>query len=275
MKMIDGHLDHTLGGNNYFKKSDAEHKGEIQGWMEFSESIILRLREKYEDGFNLLIWSEKISGYYQIPFGYVSHFFSESRKTSGKKGHRWDFSRRIDQNGRHYLHFGGRTSEFVEITEYFHNHDFSIIKPTADKEHVIDNELQDALVLVKQRRTQSTFRKKVLKKYDYKCCVSGIQEKELLEAGHIVPYFQVFEGGTSHKHDILNGLCLYTELHALFDLGYFAFDDDLKIIIKTEDSISAELKNRLDSIKSKTAAVKKNDKILRYIRWHRENVFRG
>ena len=45
---------------------------------------------------------------------------------------------------------------------------------------------KERLTIVKQRVNQSFFRSAVMCSYDFKCCISGIGNSELLEACHIV-----------------------------------------------------------------------------------------
>lgn len=42
--------------------------------------------------------------------------------------------------------------------------------------------------LIKVRVNQAFFRKSVLASYNYRCCITGLDQKELLVAGHIMPW---------------------------------------------------------------------------------------
>lgn len=275
MKELDGHKNHTSGGNNYLLKSDAKGSNGLEGWIAFQESIIHKLKTLHGNTFFLMPWSETRGGYYRIPFSAVEHFFTEGNKTHGKDGDRWQFNRRVEEDERHTLIFNGNSNEIVEITEYFKECKDFQKKPEAVTEDKTEADIQEALRIVKQRRSQSSFRKKVLNNYSSKCCITNIQEEELLEAGHIVPYSELFNGTTKHKLDVANGLCFYTEVHVLFDLGYFSFDDNLRIIVARNDGLSPGLQKRLNSLSATTASLKKTGKVLDYIKWHREHVFRG
>jgi hypothetical protein len=61
------------------------------------------------------------------------------------------------------------------------------------------------------RPGQISFRKKMLPVYNERCCITGFDIKEALEAAHIVP----FQGELSDH--IQNGLLLRADLHRLFD----------------------------------------------------------
>ena len=69
------------------------------------------------------------------------------------------------------------------------------------------------------RRGQAGFRNQLLAIYGC-CAMSGCDLPEVLEAAHIVAYLGP---GTNH---VQNGLLLRSDLHALFDLGLLAFDEN-------------------------------------------------
>ena len=64
------------------------------------------------------------------------------------------------------------------------------------------------------RSGQGTFRKEVLKLFEDKCAVTGINATDIIEAAHIKRYSEVLE------HDISNGIPLRADLHRLLDSGY-------------------------------------------------------
>jgi len=124
---------------------------------------------------------------------------------------------------------------------------------------------------IKTRQQQDKFRKIVLENFNDSCCITGITEKELLRAGHIIPW--------SHKKetrlDSANGLCLSVLYDVLFDKGYFSLNDDLKIIV-SKNKYSEEVKKILDSIKGKSIIKPvKKDINLDYIKYHRKHIFNG
>ncbi|MFM6200619.1 MAG: HNH endonuclease, partial [Dolichospermum sp.] len=61
------------------------------------------------------------------------------------------------------------------------------------------------------REKQQEFKEELIKKYGYKCLISGCEIKEIIEAAHIIPYSRI------ESHDIANGLLLKVDLHRLFD----------------------------------------------------------
>lgn len=89
--------------------------------------------------------------------------------------------------------------------------------------------------LVRVRVNQSIFRTMILAAYNYKCCVTGINNIDLLIASHIVPWSK----DEKNRLNPMNGLCL----NALHDR---AFDKGL-ITISAKDytiRVSSKLKTK-------------------------------
>jgi putative restriction endonuclease len=84
-----------------------------------------------------------------------------------------------------------------------------------------------ALRLVRHRLHQATFRETVLAAYDNRCAISGLPERRLLDAAHIV----------SDAHEnlgqplVTNGLPLSKLHHAAFDANLIGIDPDFRIHI--------------------------------------------
>lgn len=70
------------------------------------------------------------------------------------------------------------------------------------------------------RPGQAKFRRQVLAAYGKKCILTGLALEEALDAGHIVP---VEDSGPD---DVGNGICLRSDIHALFDAGHIKIDSD-------------------------------------------------
>jgi uncharacterized protein YjbI with pentapeptide repeats len=66
------------------------------------------------------------------------------------------------------------------------------------------------------REKQQEFKEELIKKYGYKCLISGCEIKEIIEAAHIIPYSKI------ESHDVANGLLLRVDLHRLFDAHLIA-----------------------------------------------------
>lgn len=101
--------------------------------------------------------------------------------------------------------------------------------------------------VVKIRVNQSFFRKMVMAAYDYKCCITGLRQPELLIAGHIKPW------GVDEKNRLnpRNGISINALHDRAFESGLITITPEF--IVK----ISSELK------KQKNAEVI-NDCFLKY-----------
>jgi putative restriction endonuclease len=71
---------------------------------------------------------------------------------------------------------------------------------------------------VVRRRGQAKFRSSLVSAYSGKCCATGCDALEALEAAHISPY------RGEHSNHPQNGLLLRADLHNLFDLGLVSVD---------------------------------------------------
>lgn len=83
---------------------------------------------------------------------------------------------------------------------------------------------------VKVRLQQRFFRDAVLASYRVACCVCSNPVRELLAAGHIIPW--------SIREDLRanprNGLCLCSLHHDAFDAGFWCVDDSYKILLASQ-----------------------------------------
>jgi len=85
--------------------------------------------------------------------------------------------------------------------------------------------------LVKTRINQSIFRNIVLATYNSRCCITGIENTELLIASHIVPWSK----DDKNRLNPMNGLCLNALHDRAFDIGLIAIrPDDYSVILSPE-----------------------------------------
>ena len=80
---------------------------------------------------------------------------------------------------------------------------------------------------VKVRVNQNVFRQMILKTYESRCAISGINLPELLVAGHIVPWSE----NESERLNPENGLCLSHLYDRAYEKGLICIDTDYKILI--------------------------------------------
>lgn len=80
---------------------------------------------------------------------------------------------------------------------------------------------------VHQRIGQNVFRSVLLEIYHSRCCVCGLNIKEVLRASHILPWSE----SKPNRLNPENGLCLSATYDAAFDKHLISFDDDYRMIV--------------------------------------------
>lgn len=101
--------------------------------------------------------------------------------------------------------------------------------------------------IIKQRVNQSFFRMAVMSAYDFRCCISGINIPELLEACHIIEWSKDALNRTNPK----NGLCLNPFFHKAYDKHLIGITPDLNVVISEEllaKSSNTQFRNYLHEI---------------------------
>ncbi len=83
--------------------------------------------------------------------------------------------------------------------------------------------------LVSVRVNQSLFRKMVLTNFNNKCCITGINQAELLVASHILPW-SIDKGNRLNPK---NGLALNALHDKAFDCGLITINEDFRIKISS------------------------------------------
>ena len=125
------------------------------------------------------------------------------------------------------------------------------------------------LSVIKTRVNQSIFREYLLKKYPH-CCLCNVKEPSLLVASHIKPWSV---SDKIEKLDIDNGFLLCPNHDQLFDQGWISFDDTGKILIS--EGLSQEdrcFTNVSENMKIHFPLTAGNRV---YLKYHRENIFKG
>lgn len=122
----------------------------------------------------------------------------------------------------------------------------------------------DIVNLVKCRLGQGEFRNKLIN-YWNGCSVSKCNNIELLIASHIKPWSV---SNNEERLDTFNGLLLLPNIDKLFDKGYISFNDNGKILMSKKIN-DYSIFGITESIK-----IEINDKHKKYLKYHRENIFR-
>jgi putative restriction endonuclease len=121
--------------------------------------------------------------------------------------------------------------------EFYNNWDAALLESElllAKTEHTTVEHLNDIDIsdiptkglekkrLVNTRINQCIFRRIVLATYNYKCCITGIDQPELLVASHIVPWSK----DEKNRMNPMNGLLLNALHDRAFDAGLITIDAD-------------------------------------------------
>jgi putative restriction endonuclease len=139
----------------------------------------------------------------------------------------------------------------------------------------IPKEGKERTSVVKVRVNQSFFRKAVLAAYNCKCCITGLNVPELLNASHIVPWSK----DEANRVNPRNGLCLNAIHDRAFDRGLLTITPEFKVkiskSIRRSDThqASKDFLLRYDGLDIKLPTRFLPD--ISFLKYHNKNVFRG
>ena len=104
----------------------------------------------------------------------------------------------------------------------------------------------------------------MIKKFDNKCAVTGINVEEILIASHIIPWRH---SNDDERLDVDNGILLSPLYDSLFDKNLISFEDNGKIIIseKVQDK-------ELISLINFNAKIKISEGMKKYLNEHRSKL---
>lgn len=133
---------------------------------------------------------------------------------------------------------------------------------------------RDKFSTVKTRVDQNLFRKNVLEAYEYRCCITGLEEPALLVASHILPWSHSIE----QRLNPSNGLCLSSLHDKAFDRGLITFDEDLRLVLSKKIKLlkSSVYVENFETYEGKIIRAPMNhypDK--EHLAYHREKIFIG
>ena len=106
-------------------------------------------------------------------------------------------------------------------------------KPVEESANIDLNNLPEGterIGVTRQRVNQQFFHDAVLCSYENHCCITGISNKQLLEACHISSWRDDVKNRTNPK----NGLCMNPLFHKAFDRYLFTVTPDYKIEISEQ-----------------------------------------
>lgn len=181
-----------------------------------------------------------INLYCKLPFGKMHSRNEEIKKLAGiigrtpssialKLGNFASFDPTLKERGIKGASNASKLDKQV-WDEFYNNWDVALIESerllakaqhtTVEKLNKIDiadlqKEGLDKERLIKTRVNQSVFRTMILVAYDNKCCITGIDNPDLLIASHIVPWSK----DRKNRLNPTNGLCLNALHDRAFDKG--------------------------------------------------------
>lgn len=119
--------------------------------------------------------------------------------------------------------------------------------------------------LVVQRIGQNIFRGRLIDYWQSRCPLTGITDKALLRASHIVPWKDCTSN--AERLDVHNGLLLSALWDAAFDRGLVTFDDE------GSPQFSPALSETARSALHWQAPLQLTEKHRKKLAWHRANLF--
>ena len=96
--------------------------------------------------------------------------------------------------------------------------------------------------VIRVRVNQSFFRRRVLSAYNFRCCITGLNMRELLVASHIVPWSQ----DAANRLNARNGLCLNPLHDRAFDRRLMWIDHDFRVRFSKRLSSAAKNERAVD-----------------------------
>ncbi|WGV26032.1 HNH endonuclease [Halotia branconii] len=121
------------------------------------------------------------------------------------------------------------------------------------------------------------FRKAIVSIYGYKCAFCGLKvtkkiNQNIVDGAHIKPFSQFYDS------KINNGIALCKNHHWAFDRGWFAVDEQYKIIVSHDlEEVSPNAKPMKD-FHGETILLPNTEQYfpeLEALQWHRENIFKS
>lgn len=124
--------------------------------------------------------------------------------------------------------------------------------------------------LIKARKGQGLFRKRLIEKYNNRCIITDIGISQVLVASHIKPWAV---SNNEERLSINNGLLLSATYDRLFDGGLITIKKDGKIIIS--NIISKEDLTKLHLKKGQVFDIKYVPEMETYLKYHNDVIFIG
>lgn len=132
--------------------------------------------------------------------------------------------------------------------------------------NIINKTDRESVVL--SRVGQGQFRQALMKKYDGRCIITGIDHPSLLVASHIKPWAA---STNEERLSVDNGLLLSATYDRLFDNGLITFDSSGKISLSS--LIGESNKKRLNLQSGTIFQIKPSNKTNHFLQYHSDIIF--
>jgi len=254
----------ALEETNYVLKADVSSKY----WFGLSKLKVDEYLSKRGKEFNIiLIGSDTTPGdHYSIPYKYIEDLLTDNNLSLTKDRLRW-----VGDVRMHNLHIRNARIE-RNIMDFYG----LPVSPKTGRINLTSAESNDyaaenAKREVQVRLKQSVFRKRVLENFDYKCCLTGMGEEDLLVASHIIPWADQIE----HRLNPGNGLCLSFIYDKLFDKGYFTIGINGRVSLSPRiDKLSSSIRVLLIDIDQRQIIPPVNYKLMHAaLDYHATHIF--
>lgn len=140
----------------------------------------------------------------------------------------------------------------------------------AEKKVILDASLKqtEREAIVKARIGQGLYRDRLLKKYNNRCIITGINLPEILVASHIKPWAV---SSNDERISQENGFLLSATYDRLFDQGLISFENNGRIMLSS--MVTKENAQRLELDPSKEYDIKYDVGMKDFLDYHRDMIF--
>lgn len=174
-----------------------------------------------------------------------------------------------DKNSDIYYYF----KPFVSYSNEIHGYEYLTYQESQEIEEIESSSLTEKKKanLKTARIGQGKYREALFEEIPF-CPFTKINDERLLIASHIKPWVQ---SNNKEKIDPKNGITLSPTYDVLFDRGFISFEDDGSLLVSP--FISPMNQKRLDIKEGKKIQVSLflDDKRKFYLKYHRNNIFKG
>ena len=237
-----GYIDGWIDKNKFFLYTGEGQNGD----MDF-KSGNKAIRDHCENGKKVLLFEETKKTFIELKaeLKLIDYSFIQTLDSGNKNRKAIQFKFAAES-------FSQESKNYTEKINIIHT-----------KTHLKPNKTESK-GLVTSRVGQGFYRQELIKKFDNKCAVTGINIEEILIASHIVPWRH---SNDEERLDVENGILLSPLYDSLFDRNLISFEDNGEIIIseKVQD-------NELISLINFKAKIKISDGMKKYLTQHRSKL---